>query len=66
MTIDWVKKIADELASARKAKDIGVRTAASEVGVTTSTYCRAENGKPVSSHKFVQLLEWLGYLKEVK
>lgn len=56
--IDWTE-FGRCLKDAREAGDGGLRETAKEAGVSHSTWCRAEQGKPISAPHYLALCAWI-------
>lgn len=59
MKIDW-KKLGRHLKKMREDGETGLREAAREAGIGHATWCRAEQGKPLSAAHFMGLCAWMG------
>lgn len=58
MRLDW-NLFAKDLLHTREGWECGLRNAASEAGISHSTWSRAENGKPISAEHFLMLCHWM-------
>lgn len=59
-TINW-KRFAREMKIYRtQIRELGVRAAAKEAGVSTATLSRVENGKACDALTFVRMAYWRG------
>lgn len=43
----------------RKSADIGLREIARQEGIGHATWCRAEQGKPITAPNFLKLCDWM-------
>ena len=43
----------------REREHLGIREAASQIGVSVATLSRIENGKPIEGATLIKLLDWL-------
>ena len=61
---DFAALIAERMKEQR-GKRLGWEMA-SEAGITTSTWCRMEQGKPCNLHDLTLILHWLGLTELVR
>lgn len=54
------KAFGRDLRECRHAADLGLRELARELKIHHATWCRAENGKPLTVPIFLFLCDWLG------
>lgn len=54
------KQFGTDLRDVREAMDCGLRELARELKIHHATFCRAENGKPVTVPIFLFLCDWMG------
>ena len=52
-------KLGEVMRKWRTMEDRGVREVAKEIGMSSSTLCRFEGGKPIDSSTFAKILYWL-------
>lgn len=55
---NW-KSFAHHLREMREAADLGLREAARSAGTHHATWCRAEQGKPLTVPIFLRLCDWM-------
>lgn len=49
-----------DLRKTREVAKVGLREIAREHGIHHATWCRAEQGKPITVPHFLQICEWMG------
>lgn len=54
------KEFGADLRWCRQSADLGLREIARELRVHHATWCRAENGKPLTVPVFLFLCDWMG------